>query len=153
MKSLTATRMTIGIFLDNKEEFKITDSWTNRTCAHRSLLRPWIGMSIVFVKSCSSEICIDGSNLHSVRAREASLDTYSCLCLQRVSPQLLIPSVGRSETTHLTTALDSYCDRVNIREGHPYTNVSNPLEDDPPLVSVFNASVCSERACMRSAQH
>ena len=144
MKSLTATRMTIGIFLDNKEEFKITDSWTNRTCAHRSLLRPWIGMSIFLVKSCSSASCIAGSNLHSVRAREARLDTYSCLCLQPVSPQLLIPSVGRSETTHLTTASDSYCDRVNLMQ------VNNTVSTDNTVV---NRSGFSERACVRPAQH
>ena len=101
-------------------------------------------MSIFFVKSCSSEICIDGSNLHSVRARESSQDAYSCLCLQRVSPQLLISSVGRSETTHITTPSGSYGDRVNLIQ------VNNTVSTDN---TVFSRSGFSERACVRPAQH
>ena len=43
VKSLTATRVTRGQFVDNGEEFIISDNWTTRSTAHACTERPWIG--------------------------------------------------------------------------------------------------------------
>ena len=48
-RALTSTRITSGRFLDDGEDFTITDSWRARAAAHRDLGRPWVG-STTFVR-------------------------------------------------------------------------------------------------------
>ncbi len=43
VKSLTATRVTRGQFLDNGEAFTVIDNWTTRSTAHAASSRAWIG--------------------------------------------------------------------------------------------------------------
>ncbi len=52
-KSLTPVRVTEGRFCDTGELFKVTDTWTARATAHRSLGRRWTG-STRFLSRTSS---------------------------------------------------------------------------------------------------
>ncbi len=45
VKALTSTRITIGAYCDNGEEFRIADNWTTRSTAHRTLPRRWTGVT------------------------------------------------------------------------------------------------------------
>jgi len=54
-KALATARITQGTFNDG-EAFRIVDSWTSRSQAHRALDRPWIG-STRFVLKKAEEAC------------------------------------------------------------------------------------------------
>ena len=43
VRSLTATRVTRGQFIDNGEAFTVIDNWTTRSTAHASSSRAWVG--------------------------------------------------------------------------------------------------------------
>jgi hypothetical protein len=42
-RALSATRVTVGTFMDDGKEFKVVDEWRNRKTAHRDMGRWWIG--------------------------------------------------------------------------------------------------------------
>ncbi len=52
-KSLTATRITRGRYVDNGEEFEVCDNWTSRGTAHRCMVRRWVG-STTFIRRTTS---------------------------------------------------------------------------------------------------
>ena len=43
VRSLATIRTTSGVYCDNGEEFKVVDSWTSRSTAHRPMARRWTG--------------------------------------------------------------------------------------------------------------
>ena len=52
-KTLTATRVTRGKYVDNGEEFEWCDNWTSRGTAHRCMARRWVGTT-TFIRRSSS---------------------------------------------------------------------------------------------------
>jgi len=62
-KALCNSRITIGMFVDSKRIFRITDSWHARASAHRPLEEPWIGFT-QFLRLGDDELLCDGLNVH-----------------------------------------------------------------------------------------
>ena len=50
-KTLTSTRITTGVYVDNGEAFRIVDEWRGRGDCHRDLQRPWTGTTQFFMRS------------------------------------------------------------------------------------------------------
>ncbi len=63
VRTLTGCRITTGRFCDNGEKFKIVDSWTTRSGAHRDLERWWTGQTVFFVKSAVDQYPLGPSPL------------------------------------------------------------------------------------------
>jgi hypothetical protein len=50
LRSLTASRVTIGRYCDNGEEFRRVDNWTTRSTAHLELSRRWKGCTVFLLR-------------------------------------------------------------------------------------------------------
>ena len=50
-RSLTPARITEGHFMDTGEKFSVTDTWTSRARAHRSMGRQWCGSTRFLLRS------------------------------------------------------------------------------------------------------
>ena len=55
VKALTSSRITVGVYCDTGERFRVADNWTSRGTAHRALSRRWTGATR-FLKRSEADV-------------------------------------------------------------------------------------------------